>query len=224
MKSVFVTGVDTGIGKTVSSAALLRRYQRVPGLRYWKPVQTGADDDRLTVARLSGLGDRWTAPTLYRFEAPLSPHRAAELEDATIDADRIQQRFKQHCQSGPLIIEGAGGIMTPLTRQLLWLDLLQQMQIPAVVATRTGLGTINHSLLTLHALRLHNIPIAGLIFCGEANDDNVRTILEMGDSRSLGRFFYAPSLRFDPQLDLDGLLAEALDWPDDAASIASHER
>lgn len=209
--AVFVTGTDTGVGKTIASAALLRRYAEAPGIRYWKPVQTGDDDDRLMVARLSRLGDRFTAPGLYRFEHPLSPHRAAELENASIDLDAIDARFRELCQSGPLIVEGAGGVMVPLNRQQLWPDLLERWQIPVVIATRTTLGTINHSLLTIAALRSRSIRIAGLLFCGQANDDNERTIVDLSGVTSLGRIYYDPQSRFEPEIDADGLLAEALD-------------
>lgn len=209
--AIFVTGTDTGVGKTIASAALLRRYSEAPGIRYWKPVQTGDDDDRLTVARLSRLGDRFTAPGLYRFEHPLSPHRAAELENASIDLDAIDARFRELRQSGPLIVEGAGGVMVPLNRQSLWPDLIERWQIPVVIATRTTLGTINHSLLTIAALRSRSISIAGLIFCGLENDDNERTIVDLSGVSSLGRIYYDPQSRFEPEIDADGLLAEALD-------------
>lgn len=180
MTGVIVTGTDTGIGKTVFSAALAGAV----GGWYWKPVQSGLeeDSDSETVSRLSGLPRARILPEAYRLKAPLSPHRAAELEGAVIERNAFQLP-----SVGPLVVEGAGGLMVPLRRDWLAIDLFAELQLPVVLCARTSLGTINHSLLSIEALRLRDMPIAGVAFIGEANEDNERTICEMGGVRRLGR-------------------------------------
>lgn len=180
MNGVIVTGTDTGIGKTVFSAALAGAWLG----HYWKPVQAGLDEetDSETVRRLSGLPRHRIIPEAYRLQAPLSPHRAAELEDLTIS----RRAFELPAVS-PLVIEGAGGLMVPLRRDWLAIDLFMEWQLPIVLCTRTSLGTINHTLLSIEALRLRDLPLLGVAFLGDANEDSETTICEMGGVRRLGR-------------------------------------
>ncbi len=209
--SVFVCGTDTGVGKTILSAALFKRYApENPGLRYWKPVQTGDDDDRADVLRLSGMAEDRACLNLYKFQAPLSPHRAAELENAEVNFDALLERHAELSRGGPLLLEGAGGLLVPLNRRYTWLDFLERARLPVVIAARSGLGTINHSLLTLAVLRARAIPVAGVVFCGTPdNPDNFRTVAEFGAVSVLGCFTYAPGAPLsDP--DPDGLLATHL--------------
>lgn len=180
MSKLIVTGTDTGIGKTVISAMLTLAL----GATYFKPVQSGTEDetDRDAIKRMTGLGDDRVLANAITLSEPLSPHRSAELDGVTIDLDTLTPPAID-----PLIIEGAGGLMVPLNRQTLFIDLFARWKLPVALAARTGLGTINHTLLSLEALRARDIPILGVAFIGDDNPDNIRTIAEMGDVNVLGR-------------------------------------
>ena len=169
-----VTGTDTDIGKTVFAAGLCGFL----GARYWKPVQAGIPGDRETVAALSGVE---TLPEVYRLKLPASPHQSAAAESVTIDPDRLVP------PEGDVVIEGAGGLMVPLTRQTLFIDVFARWQIPLVLCARTALGTINHTLLSIAAIRACSIPICGIAFIGEANAESEGIIAELGQVRRLGR-------------------------------------
>lgn len=173
---IVVTGTDTGVGKTVAAAALAWRL----GASYWKPVQAGLDEetDSEAVARLVGVE---ILPEAYRLTTPCSPHRAAEIDGVKIDVDRLVP------PPGRVVIEGAGGALVPLTRELVYADLFARWGLPVVVVARTTLGTINHSLLTIEALRARSIWVGGVIFSGDAMPDSEATICAMGKIRSLGR-------------------------------------
>ncbi|MBA3941156.1 MAG: ATP-dependent dethiobiotin synthetase BioD [Sphingopyxis sp.] len=176
MTRFVITGTDTGIGKTVFSAALAG----ATGAHYWKPIQSGLDEetDSETVARLAGVS---VLPEAWRLATPASPHRAAEIDGVNIDADALTP------PEGPLIVEGAGGALVPLTRTTLYADLFARWQIPVIVCARTGLGTINHSLLTIEALRARKVPIHGLAFLGDAAADSEAIICQISGIRRLGR-------------------------------------
>jgi len=169
-----VTGTDTDIGKTVFAAGLCGFL----GARYWKPVQAGVPGDRETVAALSGVE---TLPEVYRLKLPASPHQSAAAESVTIDPDRLVP------PEGDVVIEGAGGLMVPLTRQTLFIDVFARWQIPLVLCARTALGTINHTLLSLAAIRARSIPLCGVAFIGEANAESEGIIVELGQVTRLGR-------------------------------------
>jgi dethiobiotin synthetase len=171
-----VTGTDTGIGKTVFSAALAGAL----GLPYWKPIQSGLEEesDSETVARLAGVP---LLPEAYRLKTPASPHLAAEIDGVTIDPEKLTP------PEGDLLIEGAGGALVPVTRTLLYADLFARWQIPVIVCARTGLGTINHSLLTIEALTSRGVPIHGLAFLGDRQEDSEAIIADLGGVRRLGR-------------------------------------
>lgn len=176
-----ITGTDTGIGKTVFAAGLTAALDGC----YWKPIQSGLDDetDSQTVARLTGLPANRLFPEAHRLTAPLSPHRSAEIDGIAIDIDAIRPP-----ETGrPLIIEGAGGVLVPLTRDTLQIDLFARLNAPLIVCARTSLGTINHTLLTLEALRARALTVAGVAFIGMANADNEATICAFGNTRRLGR-------------------------------------
>lgn len=185
MSTVIVTGTDTGIGKTVFSAGLTRAL----GATYWKPVQSGLDEatDSETVARLSGCP---VLPEAYRLQMPASPHLSAEAEGVQIDLGRLSPPQVE----GPLVIEGAGGLMVPLTRQHLFLDVIAGWKAPVILVARTSLGTINHSLLSLAALRSMGCTVAGVAFVGDEMADSRRTIAEMGQVRDLGRLPFLADL------------------------------
>lgn len=173
---IVITGTDTGVGKTVAAAALAWRL----GAAYWKPVQAGLDEetDSEAVARLAGVE---ILPEAYRLTTPCSPHRAAEIDGVTIDPVRLVPPPRR------VVIEGAGGALVPLTRELVYADLFARWGLPVVVVARTTLGTINHSLLTIEALRARSIWVGGVLFSGDAMPDSEATICAMGKIRSLGR-------------------------------------
>ncbi len=176
MSAIVVTGTDTDIGKTIFAVALARAL----GATYWKPVQAGIEDggDRDTAARL-GVP---ILPEAYRLNTPCSPHRAAEIDGVAIDPDRLA------IPDVPgLVIEGAGGVLVPITAELLFADLFARWGAPVALVARTALGTINHSLLSIEALRARGIPILGIAFIGEGAEDSEATIARIGNVRRLGR-------------------------------------
>jgi len=183
-----VSGTDTDVGKTVFAAALTLALSGV----YFKPVQCGleGETDSECVRRLTNLPDQHFIPEIYRFSTPVSPHRAAELEGMRIDPARLQLPSAER----PLIVEGAGGLMVPLTRSDLFIDVFMRWRAPLVLCARTALGTINHTLLSLEALRRRSIPVAGVAFVGHENPDTERTIAEMAGVRALGRLPMLPLL------------------------------
>ncbi|MEO8300644.1 MAG: dethiobiotin synthase [Rhizomicrobium sp.] len=169
-----VTGTDTDVGKTVFCAGLAG----LLGASYWKPVQAGFPTDSQTVAALAGVE---ILPEAYRLKLAASPHQAAEAQGITIDPGGLVP------PDGPVVIEGAGGLMVPLTRQALFIDVFARWQIPLILCARTRLGTINHTLLSLAAIRARSIPLHGVAFIGEANEESERIITEMGAVKRLGR-------------------------------------
>jgi dethiobiotin synthetase len=178
---IVVTGTDTGIGKTVFAAGLADLLGGV----YWKPVQSGLGEetDSEAVARLGRLPAERIVPEAYRLAQPLSPHRAAEIDGAAIDADRLTPS----ATTLPLIIEGAGGLMVPLDRRTLLIDVFERWRIPVVLCARTSLGTINHTLLSIEALRRRSIPLLGIAFIGGEMPDTESVIAEISQVRVLGR-------------------------------------
>lgn len=182
-----VTGTGTGIGKTVFAAALTAALDGY----YWKPIQSGLDGetDTETVARLSALPRDRLLPEAYRLTAPLSPHRAAELDGIRIDTAQLRPPRT----TAPLVIEGAGGLLVPITRDLLQIDLFASFALPLIVCARTELGTINHTLLSVEAIRSRSLPLAGIAFIGEENADTEATICDFAHTKRLGRL---------PRLDL----------------------
>lgn len=183
-----VSGTDTGIGKTIFSAALTHALQAY----YWKPVQSGLDEetDSEVVARLGGVPRARILPESYRLKMPASPHLSARLENVTIDPERL---FPPQTD-GPLVIEGAGGLLVPLTDKLLFADIFARWRIPLILCARTSLGTINHTLLSLEALRQRAIPVHGVVFIGDENRENQRIIADIGGVRSLGRMPRLPEM------------------------------
>jgi len=171
-----VTGTDTNIGKTIFSAGLCGFL----GARYWKPVQSGLEgpSDSDVVAEFSGAE---IVPEAYRLKLPASPHQAAAEENVAIDVARLTP------PEGPVVIEGAGGLMVPLNRETLFIDIFARWQIPVILCARTRLGTINHTLLSIEAIRARNIPFLGVAFIGDANEESEGIIAEIGKVKRLGR-------------------------------------
>ncbi len=182
MSRVFiVSGTDTGIGKTTAAAMLTLALEA----DYWKPIQSGTEDgtDKATVASLTGLPAERFRPEAYVLTEPLSPHRSAELDGIEIDLARLILPQT----SRPLIVEGAGGLLVPIRRDLLQIDLFKTWSAPVILCARTGLGTINHTLLSIEALRARSMTLHGILFIGDDNADNMRTIAEISGARVLGR-------------------------------------
>jgi dethiobiotin synthetase len=190
MTALVVAGTDTGIGKTVVAAMLTLALDGV----YWKPVQAGTRQgtDTATVAALTGLGPERFIPEHYLLTEPLSPHRAAELDGIEIDMHRLA--LPAETPGHPLLIEGAGGLMVPLTRRTLYLDVFQRWGMPVVLCGRTALGTINHSLLSVEALRTRDIPIVGIVFVGDPQPDSQRTISDFAQVKCLGCLPWLPEM------------------------------
>lgn len=186
-KAFIVTGTDTGIGKTTVAAMLTLALDGC----YWKPIQSGIGDgtDRARVQAMTGLPEDRFLPERYILSEPLSPHRAAELDGTEIATDCLDL---PQCARN-LIIEGAGGLMVPVTRRRLLIDVFAAWSAPIILCARTALGTINHTLLSIEALQRRNMPLHGLVFVGEENRDNIRTILDFSGGRLLGHM---------PNLDL----------------------
>lgn len=185
---IIVTGTDTGIGKTVFSAALAGALDAF----YWKPVQAGLDEetDRDVVLRLSGLAQERLLPEAYRLKTPASPHLAAKIDGLVIDPDALALPAVDR----PLVVEGAGGLMVPLTPKLTYIDVMVRWGTPVVLCARTALGTINHSLLSIEALHARNIHVRGIAFIGDENPESETIICAMGKVKRLGRLPHLASL------------------------------
>lgn len=179
--AIVIAGTGTDVGKTVFSAALAQALEAA----YWKPIQAGlsGETDSKTVARLAGLSPDRVLAEAYCLNTPASPHYAAECDGITIDVSRLLPPLTTR----PLIIEAAGGLMVPLTRNTLQIDVIASWKAPVILVAATRLGTINHSLLSIEALKARKIPILGIAFSGDENADSERTIAEMGGVTRLGR-------------------------------------
>lgn len=181
-QQIVVTGTDTGIGKTVFSAGLAN----LLGANYWKPIQAGleGETDTEVVARLGSLSGDRILPEVHRLRTPASPYHSAEIDGVRIDADSLAV---PDTGGRPLVIEGAGGLMVPLSLGTLYADVFERWRLPAVLCARTALGTINHSLLSIEALRRRHIDILGIAFIGERNAEAESAVCEIGRVRWLGR-------------------------------------
>ena len=180
MSGFFVTGIGTGIGKTVSSAIIA---EAIHG-DYWKPVQSGnldfTDSDFIKEYTIN-------CPAIhseeYVFPDPVSPFLAAKLDNKSIDVQHIRLPKTQN----HIVVEGAGGLMVPLTENLLIKDLILRLQLPVILVSMNYLGSINHTLLSIEYLKQQNIPLAGIIFNGEPNIETENYILNYSRIRLLGK-------------------------------------
>lgn len=185
---IVVTGTDTEIGKTVFSAGLTLALNAT----YWKPIQSGIEEqtDSQIIASLTGCP---TLPEAHLLQLPASPHLSAEAEGAHIGLDDLT--IPQ--VDGPLVIEGAGGVMVPLNREELFLDAFAQWRAPVILCARTQLGTINHTLMSLLALRQARCAIVGVAFIGDAVPEVEQTICDFADVAHLGRLPRLKTLNTD---------------------------
>jgi dethiobiotin synthase len=183
MKGFFVTGTDTGVGKTVASAALMHRLRGVGPVRYWKPIQTGIeiDDDTATVRRLGACSDDELFDQGVRLPKPVSPHLAAEWAGQKIELKELRELVGDGGDdSTTWIVEGAGGLLVPVNETQMMADWISYLALPVLVVARSGLGTINHTLLTLEAVRARGLPVAGVMMMGEPNANNRAAIEHYG--------------------------------------------
>jgi dethiobiotin synthetase len=184
MKGVFVTGTDTGIGKTLTCAflaAALKAYNK--SVVYYKPIQTGTDDDTKTASELSGVK---TISPAYSFKEPASPHKAAKLENINITISEVSLAAVPAGTSF-VIVEGAGGLLVPLNNVEAMRDLVKYLEIPLLIVASTKLGPINHTLLTLEAARAAGIRVVGVILNGPEDQGLAQTIAEMGRTKIIAQ-------------------------------------
>lgn len=174
-KEFFVTGTDTGIGKTLVSGMLMS----VLDATYWKPIQAGLDEETDTefVQRVSQAEPSRIISERYRLETPMSPHAAADIDKVEIllsDFDLPEYKTKH------LIVEGAGGLIVPINWKETVLDLIERLDLPVLLVARSSLGTLNHTLLSLEALRARGIKVFAVVLNGEKHSSNKETIEKFG--------------------------------------------
>ncbi|APE29331.1 dethiobiotin synthase [Aurantiacibacter gangjinensis] len=185
MASYIVTGTDTDVGKTIFAAGLAQALRAA----YWKPAQAGLDGetDSEVVARLAP--DATVLPEAYRLKTPCSPHEAARVDGVAIALGKLALP----AVSGPLVVEGAGGVLVPYREDLMAADLFAHWGLPTILVARTALGTISHSLMSLEALRARGVAVAGIAFIGDAEPVAEGAITRIGKVEHLGRLpFLAP--------------------------------
>lgn len=188
MKKIFVTGIGTDVGKTIVSAILVEALKA----DYWKPIQSGTNisTDTNTVKQLISNSKSKFYAEAYSLKEPLSPHAAAALENIEIKLDNIHTPKT----TNTLIIEGAGGIMVPLTNNFFILDLIKKLDAKVVLVIQNYLGSINHSLLSIEVLKYHQIKILGIIFNGDSQPSSENIILEHSKLKLLGRIYKESSI------------------------------
>ena len=207
MRGIFITGTDTNVGKTVVAAAVMLRYRGEAPLRYWKPIQTGIEQDNDTreVKRLSRACDNEVLNCGVRLRGPLSPHLAARRAGTRITVQSLVEtlhtadlkvRAAHPAPPAPparWIVEGAGGTLVPLNERETMADLMQALDLPVLIAARSTLGTINHTCMTIEVLRRRMLRVAGVVMVGEPNDENRLAIERYGAAEVIGQM-----PRFDP--------------------------
>ncbi|WP_426667622.1 dethiobiotin synthase [Mucilaginibacter sp. McL0603] len=177
---LFVSGIGTGIGKTVVSAVLVEKLKA----DYWKPVQSGDLDksDSFAIKNLISNKDSKIHPETYKLSQPYSPHKSAAIDKLSIDPEKIILPQTNNT----LIIEGAGGLMVPLTDKFLMIDLIKKLNVKVVLVSQNYLGSINHTLLSIEALKQYEIPIKGIIFNGTKDIYSKEFILQYTEIALLG--------------------------------------
>ncbi|WP_029275232.1 dethiobiotin synthase [Pedobacter borealis] len=180
MAKYFITGIGTGIGKTLISAILTEKLKA----DYWKPIQSGDLDtsDSITIGSLISNTQTVIHPESYRLTQPLSPHLSARLDGIEIDLNKIYTPLTEN----NLIIEGAGGLMVPLNEKELIIDLIKKLNVEVILVSQNYLGSINHTLLSVNLLKQYEIPIKGIIFNGDENVETERYIQQYTKIKKLG--------------------------------------
>lgn len=194
MDGVFVTATDTGVGKTTVAAGLLKLLHGSRNVCYWKPIQTGTviGDDTKDVIELTELGSDAFMDPGYRFADPVAPYLAARAWKKEIDIERLVKLFNEAKTAGKFIItEGAGGVLVPLSKEVLLIDLIEKLKIPVLLVAPDTLGTINQTLLTVNALREKEIEILGVILTRSSQQSgrgNAECISHFGKVKILAEF------------------------------------
>lgn len=175
-KEFFVTGTDTGIGKTLVSGMLMSALDAT----YWKPIQAGLDEETDTefVQRVSEADQSRIIQERYRLETPMSPHAAADIDGVKISLNDFEL---PEYETKHLIIEGAGGLIVPINWENTVLDMIERLKLPVLLVARSSLGTLNHTLLSLKALRDRQIEVFAVVLNGEKHPSNKETIERFGD-------------------------------------------
>ncbi|MBO8217948.1 dethiobiotin synthase [Prochlorococcus marinus] len=186
-KNIFkfiICGTDTDIGKTLISSFFVKGLNSF----YWKPIQSGIESqtDSETVEKLAQVSKEKIIKEAYVFTKPLSPHWAAEIDQKAINFDKLRLPKVQ----GSLIIETAGGLMVPLTRNFLQIDQIKEWNLPVILVCKSSLGTLNHTLLSIEALKQRNIEILGLVVNGEKHLDNPKTLVDFSGIPLIAEFPY----------------------------------
>ena len=164
-KGFFVTGTGTGVGKTLVSLGLCLHFKAT----YWKPIQSGTPTDLDFIKKF--LDEKKTHPSTYTLKEPLSPNQAALLENIEIDLEKIKKP-----KSDFLIVEGVGGVMVPLNSKDWVMDLMKKINLPLILVAESGLGTLNHSFLSLEALKKRGFDIKALILSGKKHPGNKKDL------------------------------------------------
>lgn len=181
-RSYFITGTDTNVGKTVLSALLCAA---LPAC-YWKPIQTGSVEgtDRKQVIAWTGMSQEQALPETYIFDDPVSPHLAAERSGKEI---RLGSIAVPSAATSPLVVEGAGGVLAPVNSHQFIADLILHLQMPVVLAARSTLGTINHTVMSIKVLRSYKIEVQGVVLIGPEHPENRKAIEHYGNTRVIGQ-------------------------------------
>ena len=179
-----ICGTDTDIGKTLISSFFVRGLNSF----YWKPIQSGIESrtDSQTVEKLAQVSKGKIIKEAYVFSKPLSPHWAAEIDQKTINFDMLRLPKV----NGSLIVETAGGLMVPITRNFLQIDQIKQWNLPVILVCKSSLGTLNHTLLSIEALKRRNIEILGLVVNGEKHLDNPKNLVDFSGIPLITEFPY----------------------------------
>ena len=186
---VIVAGTDTDVGKTIVSSLLVAQLNA----HYWKPIQCGELDtggDSATIKKLTGINENRIIPEAYRLKMAASPNQAAEAEGITIE----NQKLKLPSHDGALVVELAGGLMVPLRDNWLQIDQIKIWNLPVVLVARSGLGTLNHTLLSLEAMEKRNIQVVTLILNGEKHEGNYKTLLKIVGAKISIKKLYIQSI------------------------------
>ena len=209
-----ICGTDTDIGKTLISSFFVRGLNSF----YWKPIQSGIESqtDSQIVEKLSRLNRDKIIKEAYVFTKPLSPHWAAEIDQQTINFNKLRLPKV----NGSLIVETAGGLMVPITRNFLQIDQVKKWDLPVILVCKSTLGTLNHTLLSIEALQKRNINILGLVINGEKHLDNPKTLFNFSGIPIIAEF---PFIKKIDSNNLD-ILWKELDIKNKLVSILNSKK
>jgi dethiobiotin synthetase len=196
LRGLFITGTDTDVGKTAVAAALMHRYRELRTLKYWKPIQTGIElsDDTNIVRQLGDCDENELSNSGIRLPRPLAPYLAAELSGAHITIADVVRRVENEPGSVRWVVEGAGGVLVPINESEFMIDLMVSLGMPVLLVARSSLGTINHTLLTIEALRRRSLEVAGVLMVGHRNQHNREAVERFGSAAVIDEMPHFASL------------------------------